>query len=69
MLKNLAPVGRARPVEGAIAISLGAAVVLLAAGYVVRKRRGDSSVRSSLLLISAGTVVVGVLAMVIGSTG
>jgi uncharacterized membrane protein YidH (DUF202 family) len=69
MLKNLAPVGRARPVEGAIAISLGVAVVLLAAGYRLQKRRRDSSIRSSLLLISAGTVAVGVIAVVIGSTG
>jgi len=69
MLKNLAPVGRARPVEGAIAISLGVAVVLLAAGYRLRRRRGASSIRSSLLLISAGTVAVGVIAIVIGSTG
>jgi uncharacterized membrane protein YidH (DUF202 family) len=35
MLKNLAPVGRARPVEGAIAISLGVAVVAEAKARLV----------------------------------
>lgn len=68
MLKGLAPIGKARPVVGMIAIILGAAVLLLAAAYVLRARRPSSSRRGSLLLVSAGTVAVGLLAVVIGST-
>ena len=68
MLKGLAPIGKARPVIGSIAIFLGVAVVLLATGYVLRTRRPSSSVRGSLMLVSAGTVAVGLLAIVIGST-
>jgi len=69
MLKGLAPIGKARPVVGIIAIILGAAVVLLAAGYLLRRRRPSSSVRGSLMFVTAGAIAVGVLAMVIGSAG
>jgi len=68
MVKGLAPTGRARPFEGIVAICLGAALLLLAAGYSIQRRKGGSSVRRSLLLVSTGTVAVGLLAIVIGST-
>jgi uncharacterized membrane protein YidH (DUF202 family) len=69
MLKNFRPTGRSRPVEGAIALALAAAVLLLAAGYVLGRRRAGASVRRSLMLVSAGTVAIGIVAVVIGCTG
>jgi uncharacterized membrane protein YidH (DUF202 family) len=68
MLKGLAPIGKARPVVGVIAIFLGVAVVALAAAYMLRSRRPQASERGSLMLVSAGTVAIGVLAIVIGAT-
>jgi uncharacterized membrane protein YidH (DUF202 family) len=68
MLKGLAPFGKARPVVGVIAIFLGVAIVVLAAAYMLRSRRPEASERGSLMLVSAGTVAIGVLAIVIGAT-
>lgn len=68
MLKGLAPFGKARPVVGLIAIFLGVAIVVLAAAYMLRSRRPEASERGSLMLVSAGTVAIGVLAIVIGAT-
>jgi uncharacterized membrane protein YidH (DUF202 family) len=69
MLKSFGPTGRSRPVEGGIALGLGAAVLLLAAGYVLGRRKGGTSVRRSLMLVTAGTVAIGIVAVVIGCTG
>jgi uncharacterized membrane protein YidH (DUF202 family) len=69
MLKDFEPLGRARPVEGLIALLLGGAVVLLAVGYVIRRRRYGAATPRSLLLVAAGTLTVGVIAFVLGSTG
>jgi uncharacterized membrane protein YidH (DUF202 family) len=68
MLKGLAPIGKARPVVGVIAIFVGVAIVVLAAAYILRSRRPGASTRGSLMLVSAGTVAIGVLAIVIGAT-
>ena len=68
MLKSFAPLGRARPVDGVAALVLGAAVLLLAGGYLLRRRSLGLPSRRSIMFVSAGTVAVGVLALVIGST-
>jgi uncharacterized membrane protein YidH (DUF202 family) len=68
MLKSFAPFGRARPVDGVAALVLGAAVLLLAGGYLLRRRSVGLPSRRSIMYVSAGTVAVGVLALVIGST-
>ena len=68
MLTRFAPLGRARPVDGVAALVLGAAVLLLAGGYLLRRRSLGLPSRRSIMFVSAGTVAVGVLALVIGST-
>ncbi|MGO9341058.1 MAG: DUF202 domain-containing protein [Acidimicrobiales bacterium] len=68
MLKSFAPLGRARPVDGIAALALAAAVVLLAAGYLIRRNREELPARRSIVLVSVGTVAVGLAAIVIGST-
>ncbi len=68
MLKSFAPLGRARPVDGIAALVLSAAVVLLAAGYLMRRRSEAVPTSRSIMLVSAGTVAVGLVAIVIGAT-
>jgi uncharacterized membrane protein YidH (DUF202 family) len=68
MLKSFAPFGRARPVDGIVALALAAAVLLLAAGYLLRRNSEGVPSSRSILFVSAGTVAVGIVAIVIGST-
>jgi uncharacterized membrane protein YidH (DUF202 family) len=68
MLKSFAPFGRARPVDGIVALVLAAAVLLLAAGYLLRRNSEGVPSSRSILFVSAGTVAVGIVAIVIGST-
>ena len=68
LLKSYAPIGRARPVDGIAALVLAVAIVLLAGGYMLRRRHKGVSVRRSLMFVSAGTVAVGLAAIVIGAT-
>jgi uncharacterized membrane protein YidH (DUF202 family) len=65
ILKGFKPIGSARPLDGAIAIVLGVAVLLLSAGYLRRRRHSNAPVGRSLLFVSAGTMSVGVVALVI----
>jgi uncharacterized membrane protein YidH (DUF202 family) len=68
LLKDFKPLGKARPVDGFVAIALAAAVLLLAGGYMLRNRNSKTADRRSLLLVSSGTFAVGVIALVIGAT-
>ena len=68
VLKGFKPIGAARPIDGIIAIVLGAAVLLTSAGYLIRRRNPHVSVGRSLLFVSAGTVSVGIVAMIVGAT-
>jgi uncharacterized membrane protein YidH (DUF202 family) len=68
ILKGFKPLGSARPVEGVIAIGLGAAVALLSAAYLRRRRDQDAGPRRTLLLMSAGTMAIGLVAIVVGAT-
>jgi uncharacterized membrane protein YidH (DUF202 family) len=67
VLKGFKPIGGARPFDGAVAIILGAAVLLMSAGYLRRRRHSNAPVGRSLLLVSAGTMSVGIVALVIGA--
>jgi uncharacterized membrane protein YidH (DUF202 family) len=66
ILKGFKPIGGARPLDGVIAIILGVAVLLMSAGYLRRRRHTDAPAGRSLLLVSAGTMSVGIVALVIG---
>jgi uncharacterized membrane protein YidH (DUF202 family) len=66
ILKGVEPIGHARPVDGIVAIVLGAAVLLISAGYVRRHDKGEDSHRS-LLFVSAGTMAVGLVAIIVGA--
>ncbi len=68
MLRSFAPLGPARPVDGILALVLAAAVLLLAAGYLLRRGHEGVPARRSIIFVSAGTVAVGLVAIVIGST-
>jgi uncharacterized membrane protein YidH (DUF202 family) len=67
ILKGFKPIGHARPLDGVVAIVLGAAVLLISAGYV---RRHDERVDAhrSLLFVSAGTMAIGLVAIIVGAT-
>ena len=68
LLKSYAAIGRARPVDGFAALVLAVAIVALAGGYVLRRSSDGVSARRSLMLVSAGTVAIGLAAIVIGAT-
>jgi len=68
ILKGFKPIGSARPVEGAIAIGLGAAVAFISAAYLRRRRNTEAPSGRTLLLMSAGIVAIGLVAIVVGAT-
>jgi uncharacterized membrane protein YidH (DUF202 family) len=68
ILKGFKPIGAARPVEGLVAIGLGAAVALLSAAYLRRRRHADAPVGRTLFLMSAGTMAIGLVAIVVGAS-
>jgi len=68
MVKGLKTLGAARPVDGAAILILGVAVLVLAAGFLLRRQSEENASHRSLLLVSTGAVAVGLVAIVIGST-
>jgi uncharacterized membrane protein YidH (DUF202 family) len=69
ILKGFKPIGGARPVDGIVAIGLGAAVALLSAAYLIRRRHANAPAARTLFLMSTGTMAIGLVAIVVGATG
>jgi LPXTG-motif cell wall-anchored protein len=67
MVKGIHTFGGAKVADGTAVLVLGLAVLLMAGGYVFRKRARRTTAQS-LMLLSIGAVCVGLAAIVIGST-